>query len=453
MKLKKFIFLFLAVFIFACDKRTETGFELYRQEINRIIEVNNFLPEIWPGFDLKTNKCGICFAGEGCVVFGKIDSLPKLQIKGINDDNLRVVNKNPIPVVELQKIVKIDNEDVFFINYSNGDYFFVSDFIHESFHFYQTKYFKMPDINNYSEDRYRETIVSDKSLALIILENAILAKAILDFGNRKKHISDFIAVRNYRYSFEEKKIIKWEEALERFEGSAEYIAYKVSEKLGLKRMVFLTALLDNTSKKWDAYSRFYGSGTSQIILLDDYKIDWKIKIEQGYSPFEILKECEKGEGSKLDDIFKRYDFKTMLAEARSLNIKNRNINREKSKLLEKGTVIDIENLKIARWSNLLSLHPLDIVDSSEFHNNFCDIKFLPGTQIINQLQFDFNPYKIYRILLPSDNIQILINNNRIFNSGKESFNSLDIKSPYFKFNLRKKGIIAKNGNKISIKIK
>ena len=163
---------------------------------------------------------------------------------------------------------------------------------HEAFHNgqfqYWTQSYQGQDIEGYPLDQTH--------LALIMLEDAALKMAVEE-TQTAEYLRYFLAVREERIRLVP-EVTQLDFEQERIEGTAQYIQHRLGELLqhpayNLQSFAFQLpyyAIGESNIRGIAAFYRFYATGATLGYLLDELEIPWKERVEQGESPYQVLRQ-------------------------------------------------------------------------------------------------------------------------------------------------------------------
>ncbi|GEM_PF-6823642 len=360
-----------------------------------------------------------------------------------------------------------NNRKTFFFNALTDDKFGL--LAHESFHFYQEKYFKAIEIPYSKRDDF--SIVSDKSLATMYLEQIMLAQALLSESDWKESVKNFIALRSERYLWENPFVIKREEQMEQLEGSAQYVEMKSEKWLEhwpenyaqIKTASLLTVFL---SPAYMERSRYYHTGPAQMLILDKMNIDWKKEVASGKSIFEILKKAMKLKKTEIPSIIKKihfnYDFSSLMNTARKKRVEE--LDKRKIKLKEFNSanrekiILGIHKFPKG-WSGSIGQAPIWISMSGqakffpelrirEFNNqNYGYIK-IRNTMLKYTKKREEYCYDLEILLSLNEKPEFIVDGKKFIPSVHNAeFKHIEIHSKTLKLNLKLAGAIRRERNK------
>ena len=222
---------------------------------------------------------------------------------------------NPLP--KKNRIAKISHfafsvdlggTDTFILKYASQDFSGSGDFdatymaehwrlylVHESFHAFQFQGWN-DKMGNQDTAGYP---LDEMHLALIMLETAALRAAVdsQDEETRTENTRMLIAVREERMA----RYIQAEYLdlpQEQIEGTARYVEHQIGSLLGFRHTNLetfastdLIAMPESGIRSHAAFDRFYGTGAAICRLLDDFAVnDWKTRVTNGLSPYEVLRD-------------------------------------------------------------------------------------------------------------------------------------------------------------------
>ncbi len=208
----------------------------------------------------------------------------------------------------------------------------ISTVVHERFHVFQGSLpvagrkgaFK----NLYSGPDISVSDLSAENLALAGLEQAALARALLDGGNYGDAVRDFISVRFLRRKLFGMSWAARENDVERTEGMADYLTARIMERTRAGGAAYsLTALAESLLRPLEAsepaermlHGRLYATGHAIGLLLDRSLSGWKGLVAGGTYPFELL--CRAVPVDAADQVKrvaalkKRFNYAAMLRRA------------------------------------------------------------------------------------------------------------------------------------------
>jgi len=167
--------------------------------------------------------------------------------------------------------------------------------------------------------------VDRENLAHILLEHKLLYEAYMTDNPaiRDQAMLEFAAVRDFR--LENWEQTQLDQRQEQIEGMARYVEYKIIDLTNFEdprlidNSVFLPLwtyeqLLGDPSG-FLGFGRFYISGSALGLILDDMGLDWKLRVERGESPSEVLLDHFTSELHDRDALINaaksRHDFKKL----------------------------------------------------------------------------------------------------------------------------------------------
>ncbi|MBI4667838.1 MAG: hypothetical protein HY747_01430 [Elusimicrobia bacterium] len=197
--------------------------------------------------------------------------------------------------------------------------------VHERFHIYQKdwKPLLMALPGDWQEPYPVENV---ENLAMATLEQKVLADALsaaTPLGIRES-IRNFAAVRQKRLNLIPTSAYVLELSEERSEGTARYVEALADEEIygnnAREQIAFMlrTKLGVEQLQKW----RFYATGAGMALLLDKKGILWKNKVENGLSPWQVLRSNTPIDDSEVERraqlMKQRYHYDWLLANAKEL---------------------------------------------------------------------------------------------------------------------------------------
>ena len=159
--------------------------------------------------------------------------------------------------------------------------------------------------------------LDETHLALIMLEDAALKMAVKQQETQTgdaEYLRYFIAVREERIRLY-REVTQLDFAQERGEGTARYIEHRLGKLLQHPEFNLDTfgdqlefqEIGESGIRDTAAFGRFYGTGAAISFLLDELNIPWKERVEQGESPYQVLRQMlQQNEEGDLgpDDLLK-----------------------------------------------------------------------------------------------------------------------------------------------------
>ena len=166
---------------------------------------------------------------------------------------------------------------------------------HEAFHVVQLHWqqpYDEQDIEGYPLDQTH--------LALIMLEDAALKMSMEAAQTENmEYLRYFLAVREERIRLYP-EVTELDFAQERHEGTAQYIQHRLGELLQnsdfhlqsfpAQLEMYSQIGVHTTVRNTAAFGRFYATGAALCYLLDELEIRWKERVEQGESPYQVLRQ-------------------------------------------------------------------------------------------------------------------------------------------------------------------
>ena len=207
---------------------------------------------------------------------------------------------------------------------------------HEAFHVVQLHWqqpYDEQDIEGYPLDQTH--------LALIMLENEALKMSMAAAQTENmEYLRYFLAVREERIRLVP-EVTELDFAQERHEGTAQYIQHRLGELLQnsdfhlqsfpAQLEMYSQIGVHTTVRNTAAFGRFYATGATLGYLLDKLEIRWKERVEQGESPYQVLRQSLRLNPG-LDDLLKA---------KQKLNFPTIQIRAEKAALQEQKEPKDI----------------------------------------------------------------------------------------------------------------
>lgn len=255
---------------------------------------------VWPGYSVYFEPLLIQFPGVGALLINQpvppegfaqaVSVAPELRPAAALP--LFFISESSVtaryPASNYTAAYKFNGKETIFFRYGPDS---EDILIHEAFHKYQHKYFKVDRTGDLWFDDF-----SAETIAGMYLEQLFLAKAFLFDGDLSENVKYFIALRASREANTGKKEIDWENYQEMIEGTAKYVEtmarlMKAGENVSdpSEQVKLAARLLEPLNRFSLAKGRYYHTGLAQGIILDKTGGDWKKEVESGKYLFDILK--------------------------------------------------------------------------------------------------------------------------------------------------------------------
>lgn len=219
--------------------------------------------------------------------------------------------------------------EVFAVPYDgDGEEEAVRTAVHERFHAYQGSLGRgdaFADMPYAPPPGYED--LTPENMALAAVEQACLARALLDGAADAAAVKDFIAVRALRRAKAGPEWAPVEDELERDEGTADYATARVLDAAygsGWGTLQLASDLLrpdDGDALEEMTHGRLYMTGEAMSRLLDRRLPGWKRRAAAGESLFSLLKKAAPAGRAELDRraaaAMKAYSYPGLLEEAGS----------------------------------------------------------------------------------------------------------------------------------------
>lgn len=320
--MKKIFYFILLSLSFASPSMSMPVNRLNTALIDKVIETNSHLGELWPGFTIppvlfyfRDEQVQVLFnanftpTGFTAITHGR----EKLYYR---KTNMAAPNDHFAFSYNFQgKKVTLWNIYGFADIKSETDILF-----HESFHIYQDNRFIIK--NRVSAP---PAALSTETIAAYYLEDMLIKTALLTSGSeRQETMRDFVCFRQSRYKNERSAVTGYEEYKETIEGTAQYVGLKSTIQPGLNAadaaaILIYPAMEERAMSGMFAYAqrnepRFYDTGAAQMLMLDSINTPWKQRLEKGESIFSVVKDYFPGNncGSRIRAMRTQYDWESLV---------------------------------------------------------------------------------------------------------------------------------------------
>ncbi len=280
--------------------------------INRIANIIHFInqhqQEVWPGFHISDTASIVHYKNNHLYAFNFTPKDTDWQDLDINGSMAYYNSKNNYNINQpLFFGALIDDQVSYIYGYheldnTKADLRNALVFTHERFHYYQAEHFiadqNLPEYQGFN---------NLENITLAYLEAEVLKKYLIDADI--EILKDFVAINRYRSTLLDSNSIVYEQQQERWEGIADYIAFKAvtMDSNELYKELISDYDRENSCSLVNPVDcvikqRYYLTGVALGIALDRLSLEgWKETVEQNKrTPRELLLSLFKMEPAEID---------------------------------------------------------------------------------------------------------------------------------------------------------